>query len=610
MSFLTPAAFFFAAAIPVVILFYLLKRKRVIHLVSSTLLWQRFLAESQASAPFQKLRKNWLLFIQLLVISLLVFALARPFFAAAARAAELRVVILDGSASMKATDEPPSRFERARTDALKWVDGLDRTDQMVIILAGQDTQVRQSATSDKAALRRALLACAPSDTPTRLAPALRIAESLVRDRTGAEVHLFSDGVAPALEEFENKGLPLVYHRVGRSGENLAITALDLRANPDSPKQRALYANISNLGTNRQSATVELLLQDRALESRVLNLEGGASEPLLFTVSQQQDALFTVRLKTEDNLASDNQASVVSVLPRPVKVLLVTTGNRFIEKALNAIPNLQTTITPSLATAADSYDLVVLDNVVPMVWPRANVLAIHVPNTNWFPQIQTLEAPGIADWRAAHPLLRYATFENVQIRQSYAVRAPSWGVSLVDSPQHSLVVAGELGTQRIVWIGFDLLDSNWPLRVSFPIFMANAIEWLSPASDRERLMVKTGQAIRLVSPAPGQTARVRTPGGSEREIKLPPGSSELVFAETDAQGVYQITAGTNSFQVSANLLDPAESRIGPREELQLGQHARVAATKRHSENHELWRTFAALGLFALLFEWWFYHRRSV
>ena len=58
MNFLAPAALAFAAALPVVILFYLLKRKRVVKLVSSTLLWQKFLAETQASAPFQRLRKN------------------------------------------------------------------------------------------------------------------------------------------------------------------------------------------------------------------------------------------------------------------------------------------------------------------------------------------------------------------------------------------------------------------------------------------------------------------------------------------------------------------------------------------------------------------------
>ncbi len=80
MNFLAPAAFAFAAAIPVVILFYLLKRKRVVKLVSSTVLWQKFLAETQASAPFQRLRKNWLLILQLILLTLAILCLARPFF--------------------------------------------------------------------------------------------------------------------------------------------------------------------------------------------------------------------------------------------------------------------------------------------------------------------------------------------------------------------------------------------------------------------------------------------------------------------------------------------------------------------------------------------------
>ena len=182
MNFLAPAAFAFAAAIPVVVLFYLLKRKRVVKLVSSTLLWQKFLAETQASAPFQKLRKNWLLILQVILLILAVLALTRPFFASKAKPAELRVVILDASASMQASDESPSRFEKARAEALKWVDGLKDNDQMVILQAGANTEVKQSATSEKAALRRALQACVCSDSPTRLVPALRMAESLVRDQ--------------------------------------------------------------------------------------------------------------------------------------------------------------------------------------------------------------------------------------------------------------------------------------------------------------------------------------------------------------------------------------------------------------------------------------------
>src|SRR5438874_6344755 len=98
MRFLAPAAFSFAAAIPVVIVFYLLKRKRVVKLVSSTLLWQKFLAETQASAPFQKLRKNWLLILQIILLTLAVLSLSRPFFKTRSKPADLRVVILDSSA--------------------------------------------------------------------------------------------------------------------------------------------------------------------------------------------------------------------------------------------------------------------------------------------------------------------------------------------------------------------------------------------------------------------------------------------------------------------------------------------------------------------------------
>src|SRR5262249_22346549 len=105
MRLLAPMALWFAAAIPVVILFYLLKRKRQVRLVSSTVLWQKFLAETQASAPFQRLRRNWLLLLQLLMLVLAILALARPYFTGKLVGGSLQVIILDASASMQSTDE-------------------------------------------------------------------------------------------------------------------------------------------------------------------------------------------------------------------------------------------------------------------------------------------------------------------------------------------------------------------------------------------------------------------------------------------------------------------------------------------------------------------------
>jgi Ca-activated chloride channel family protein len=611
MNFLAPAAFAFAAAIPVVIVFYLLKRKRVVRLVSSTLLWQKYLAETQASAPFQKLRKNWLLILQIILLTLAVLALSRPFFKTKAKPAELRVIILDTSASMQATDESPSRFEKARSEALKWVDSLANFDQMVILQAGANTEVKQSATSEKAALRRALQACICSDGPTRLVPALRMAESLVRDQRRAEIHLFSDGAVPELNEFENKALPLIYHKVGKGANNAGITALDVRSNPEDARQRAVYTSVANFSSNVIQTELELTLDDRLLETRPLNLPAGESSPQVFKVSQTHDGIFTLRLTGKDDLAADDRASIVSLLPKPVKVLLVSRANRLLEKAFRAVPNVELATATDLTDTAAGFDFVVLDDVSPSTCPVGNVLAIHFENTNWLQNVTRVESPPIVDWRASHPLLRYSGFDNVQVMQSLSAKAPPWAVSLADAPQAPLILAGEFARQRIIWIGFDILESTWPLRVSFPIFIANAVEWLNPANAKSgQLLIKAGDAFRLPLGQPEKTAQITFPEGATKSLILEPNANEFVFGDTYKQGIYHLRLGTNNMAFCVDLLDAAESNIKPREELQLGKYTKVAATTVQRTNMELWRTIAAVGLLALLVEWWYYHRRTV
>jgi hypothetical protein len=621
MNFLSPFAFLFALTIPVVIVFYLLKRKRVVKLVSSTLLWQKFLAETQASAPFQKLRRNWLLILQILLLALAVLALTRPYFATKAKSSDLRVIILDASASMQSTDESPSRFEKARQEALKWVDSLREGDKMVILQVAANTEVKQSETSEKSALRRALLSCAALDSPTRLSPALKMAESLIRDRgkeSNPEIHLFSDGAVPDLSDFDNKALPLIYHKVGTGANNIGITALDVKANPEDATQRAVYVSVANFSTNEQSTDLELRLDGKLLETRPIKIAawdgsvpGGEVSPQLFLASQSSDGVFTVQSTLQDDLAADNQASIVSLLPHPVKALLVTHGNRFLEHALRDAPNIELTVAADELDDAAAYDFVVLDDVIPTVWPRGNVLAIHVANTNWFDSVSQLEAPAIVDWRATHPVLRYVGFDNVQVGKSMQVKTPTWAVSLVDSPQSPLIVAGEIGRQRILWVGFDTLESTWPYRVSFPIFVANAAEWLNPATERNsQLLVHAGDPFRLSLPQPVTNASVTMPDNTTRTLKVDATANEIVFGETFKQGVYHLKTGTNDTVFCVALLDPAESNIKPRAELQFGNYSKVSATTLHRTNMELWRTIAAVALCVLLLEWWYYHRRTV
>ena len=610
MSFLNSGALWFAATIPIVVLLYLLKRKRVVKLVSSTLLWQKFLAETQANAPFQKLRHNWLLILQLLLLILAIFALSRPYFSGNAKSKAMRVVILDASASMQSTDEAPSRFEKARSEALKWVDGLRDQDQMLVLQAAGNTEVKQSATSNKAALRRALEACVVTDSPTHLKEALKLAETLTRDRPEAEIHLFSDGAVGDLSEFENKGINLIYHRVGERADNLGIIALDVRSNPEDPKQRAIYTSVQNFSTNAHEAELELRFENEVLEVRPLKFTAGEVVPQVFFASQAKDGVFAVNLKVKDDLAVDNRASMFSQLPQPVKVLLVSRGNRFLEKALRAAVNVELSSAQELTDSADAFDLVVLDDTFPGVWPKGNVLAVHVANTNWFEGTSKIENPTIVDWKNTHPLLRYVNFDNVQISETLAVKTPTWAISLVDAQQTPLVLAGELARQKIVWIGFDTLQSTWPLRISFPIFIANAVEFLNPASAKNsQFFVRAGEPFRFALVQNATSAEITLPDGKKKPLQIDPTAREIVFGDTTKQGTYRLRVGTNETAFCVNLLDAAESNIKPRTELQLGKYAKVEATTLKRANMELWRWIAAAALAVLMFEWWYYHRRT-
>jgi len=197
-------------------------------------------------------------------------------------------VILDASASMQATDESPSRFEKARAEALKWVTA-SRTRRDGDRAGGRDDggqAIRDERESGVAARAAGLRLFGWAD---RLIPALKMAESLVRDldpKTGPEIHLFSDGAVPELNEFENKACR--WFITGGKPRTTSHYALDVRANPRMPPTRDLRERGQLLSEARQTE-LELLLDDRLLETRPLTIPEGQTSPQVFKATQRATA---------------------------------------------------------------------------------------------------------------------------------------------------------------------------------------------------------------------------------------------------------------------------------------------------------------------------------
>src|SRR5437899_4202784 len=87
-----------AIAVPALLVLYFLKLRRREMPVSSTLLWRKAIQDLQVNAPFQRLRRNLLLLLQLLLLALLCLALSRPVANFTPGAAKLTVILIDRSA--------------------------------------------------------------------------------------------------------------------------------------------------------------------------------------------------------------------------------------------------------------------------------------------------------------------------------------------------------------------------------------------------------------------------------------------------------------------------------------------------------------------------------
>src|SRR3954466_2718351 len=129
LQFATPlgaTAWAVLAGIPVgIIALYFLKLRRRPVQVPSTLLWRRSLEDLHVNSLFQRLRRNLLLFLQLLAIFLAMLALAGPRIQGTTGPGQRFVLAIDNSASMSATDVAPNRLSRAKEAARQVVNSMD-----------------------------------------------------------------------------------------------------------------------------------------------------------------------------------------------------------------------------------------------------------------------------------------------------------------------------------------------------------------------------------------------------------------------------------------------------------------------------------------------------
>ncbi len=666
-SFITPLAGAIAAALSIsaLLALYFLKLRRREIFVSTTILWRKAVQDLQVNAPFQKLRRNLLLLLQLLVLLALCFALMRPVANFKKGAGKLTVILIDRSGSMAAKDVDKgkrTRLEEAKRLAHEVVDSMTRDDNACVIAFDETAETLCPLTPDAAKLRLAIDSIEQTDRKSRLKLAYQLADAqsaFIPEQNRAnikpDVFLFSDGRALDSDTLTLHG-NLQFPNIGEDKTgNVAIVALSAKRNYENPTQVEIFARLANYGTDAVDADVNLsVATDFASGAPSYQIRSSASTTLLpdrWTDAEREDAekrgtvakdsvefkldLTTAGVikleqmnKKNDALAADDIAQVVVPPPKALSILLVTDFNPFLERLKGSVQAKDFDIvTPTgYETAVNDsskpfkYDIVIFDQYFPKTMPQ-------IGNFMYFrslpPNIKVKLAKDgikplytddntILDWKREHPMLQGLNLGKLFVKSAMKFDMPPIGVErLVEGNKGPLVVLDREGKSNHLIVGFNILDSDWPLKMSFPVFMYQALQYLALGSEMDVHEAYAPGAtptiplgdIRRVAPD-AKELRINGPMGSHT-IKIPE-AGDFVLPALDHVGLYTLDLPIPGYQrMAVNLLDTNESNLIPSKQPPGDIGTRVASGK---SRIELWWWLALAGVPLLMIEWFVYTRR--
>lgn len=582
----------------VLIALYLLKMRRRDLRVPATFLWPEIMYEVRANSLFQKLRFNWLLVLQLLALLLVVFGLARPQMRQEGTVGAATVLVVDTSASMSATDVAPSRLAEAVRRAEGFIAAVKAGDRLSLIEAGPTPRVVFPLSNDAGKMRAAIGSIVGTDVETDVGEAMRLAASIAAKQDGSRIVLLSDGVFEEVENFASGKASVEFVKIGASGENLAISAL---GTTETESGVLGLAAVRNFGAKTTEGTLNLVVDGKPIDSVPIQIEPGKTLSHRFSPPLGA-AVVEAELVTDDVLASDNY-SATTLRSGSLRVLLVTPGDYFLERALALDPRV--TLDKSTSVPTDSvYDVVVFDGISEQPVRARGVLTFGSAGaTSPVTTTGNVKEPALRS-QEEHPLLRGVSIDKTYIESAQKATAKPGAQVLAQSSAGDLIVASK-GAVRQVYVGFKPQNSDFPLQIGFPIFLSNALDFLAPReTGSDSLVMPAGRTFSI--PTGGATALSLS--GPSGNLKLDPLGGSFVVRNLTRVGEYRLRTEGLDRRVFTILQSETESSLAPRDRVSLGARP-VAAQTSAVGLADFWKSLLLLALAALAVEWLVFARRS-
>ncbi len=490
----------FLILIPVIICLYLLKQKAKEEVFSSSMLWQEIYKNLEARTPFDKLKQNLLMYLQLLLMLLLILALMAPVLKKGGKAQEHTVLVIDNSASMQFIYEgDKTRLAHSLDEAKREIDGLSEDTVVTLIACSDEASVIYQG-KDKHTLKKRLDQIEQTDAAGTLELAAGVVNSVVSGLEDAQVICYTDTDFPAEEMFRQpEGITLIVQDMYSEGENCSVDYVNYAALEDGVEA---LCRVTNYGEQEAVRDVSLYAGKELLDVQTVTVRPGESENVYFEKKKLQtdgSVNLSAELSGRDALAADNRQSIAVTADQEKRVLLLSEGNVFLERALSLRQGVELYKSDSaevLLQESDPYDLYVLDGIkLPEGFTGADLPdsagilvfgdASGVPGG----VEQELEEEGAVLTFEDSGFIRYLENFSFGVTQAYTYDLPEQSVPLLKTGKGQIAgYCGSSGERRAAVVGFDIHNTDLALKPEFPIFMSQITDYLLGAElDRQEIV---------------------------------------------------------------------------------------------------------------------------
>ena len=495
--------------------------------------------------------------------------------------------------------------------AVQIIDQIQTDQKILLIEAGKEPRLRSGFIDDKKKVRDLLLGFSPSDESGNLEKALYFALSFMDPARDDTVYLVTDGAGCDFSKLINIHPKIVPEVILGGENNIGITKFEYREELDSPGHYEIMLEIKNFNVVPVTCPVRLTIDRTIIFETSISLDILEKRLLIIPYRGLVTGIASAVLEIEDDFHVDNSAYLALSGSKDIWVLLVSKGNYFLEKILEAYPNVMVNSMSEIMPSSWEeqtirHDIVIIDRMDFPAIGRGNFLLID----SFSPSIPIKSEgrvvfPGTFFWEKENPLMENIDMDGVIIEQASKLRADKGAKAIVESPQTGLMYTYEDKGIRAVFLGFDINRSDLPLKIAFPVMISNIINWLNPNKlISSTLKTRPGEPIDIyLSP---ETTTISTLAPDERWERHDVTTNPFQYRDTDKVGIYTISENKKRRYFTVNLADEMESDIqSPVIESTFIRQGEVSDGEEVPIRRPLWVFVILLVLSILLLEWYFW-----